>query len=80
MEMAQLSRSTHNNQLQQSINLCQKRNMSQIWQMNTLYYVWTNVPNTYQPCTHFDSEIWPGQDFKGHCDYSKVKDQVKVAP
>ena len=36
MEIAQLCKSAHNNQVQQSIYLCHKRNMSQIWQMNTL--------------------------------------------
>ena len=35
MEIAQLYKSLYNNQLQQSIYLCQKINMSQIWQVNT---------------------------------------------
>ena len=37
METAQLCKNTYNNQLQQSIYLCHKRNMSQIWQVNTLW-------------------------------------------
>ena len=37
MEIAKLYKSAYNNQLQQSIYLCHKRNMSQIWQMNTLW-------------------------------------------
>ena len=32
MEIAQLCKSTFNNQLQQSIYLCHKKKMSQIWQ------------------------------------------------
>ena len=36
MEITKLCKSTCNNQLQQSICLCQKKNMSQIWQVNTL--------------------------------------------
>ena len=35
MEIAQLCKSTYNNQLKQSIYLCHKRNMFQIWQVNT---------------------------------------------
>ena len=35
MEIAQLNKSTFNNQLQQSTYICDKRNMSQIWQVNT---------------------------------------------
>ena len=35
MEIAQLCKSAYNNQLQQSIYLCHKRKMSQIWQVNT---------------------------------------------
>ena len=35
MEKAQLCKSVHNNQLQQSICPCHKRKMSQIWQVNT---------------------------------------------
>ena len=34
MEKAQLRKSAYNNQLQQSIYLCDKRKMSQIWQVN----------------------------------------------
>ena len=37
MEIAKLSKSTFNNQLRQAINLCDKRNMSQRWQVNTLW-------------------------------------------
>ena len=37
MEKAQLCKSAYNNQLQQSIYLCHKRNMSQIWQVKTLW-------------------------------------------
>ena len=36
VEMAQL-RSTNNNQLQQSIYLCHKRNMAQLWKVNKLW-------------------------------------------
>ena len=36
MEIAQLCKSAYNDQLQQSIYLCQRRKMSQIWQVNTL--------------------------------------------
>ena len=36
MEQAQLCKSAYNNPLQQSIYLCHKRKMSQIWQVNTL--------------------------------------------
>ena len=37
MEIAQLCKTVYNNQLQQSKNLCHKRKISQIWQMNTLW-------------------------------------------
>ena len=37
MEIAKLCKSTYNNQLQQSTYLCDKRNMSQIWQVITLW-------------------------------------------
>ena len=37
MEIAHLCKSAYNNQLQQSIYLCHKRKMSQIWQVNTLW-------------------------------------------
>ena len=37
IEIAQLCKRTYNNQLQQSINLCYKRNKSQIWKVNTLW-------------------------------------------
>ena len=38
MEIAQLCKSTHNNQLQQSIrDFCHNRNMSQVWQVHTLW-------------------------------------------
>ena len=46
MEIAQLCKSAYNNQLQQSIYLCHKRKMSQIWQVNTL---WQKKKIT--PCT-----------------------------
>ena len=36
MAKAQLCKSAHKNQLQQSIYLCHKRKMSQIWKVNTL--------------------------------------------
>ena len=35
MEIAQLWKGASNNQLQQSMYLCHKRKMSQIWQVNT---------------------------------------------
>ena len=66
MEIAQLYKSTYNNQLQQSIYLCYKMNMSQIWQVNKLWqsqskrshhdthlHPITNIPTKYQlptPC------------------------------
>ena len=37
MEIAQLRKSTYNNQLQQSIYLCHDRIMSQIWHVNTIW-------------------------------------------
>ena len=37
MEIAQLCKSTYNNQLQQSIYLYHERNMFQIWKVNTLW-------------------------------------------
>ena len=37
MEMTQLCLSIYNDQLQQSIYLYLKRNMSQVWQVNTLW-------------------------------------------
>ena len=37
MEQAQLSKSIYNNKLQQSIYVCDTRNMSQILQVNTLW-------------------------------------------
>ena len=36
IEIAQLCKKTYNKELQQSIYLCHKRRMSQIWQVNTL--------------------------------------------
>ena len=65
MGIAQISKSTFNNQLQQSIYLCDKRNMSQILQVNTLWQSQgqrshhdyahlqplTNVPTKCQPYT-----------------------------
>ena len=73
MYIAQLCKSTYNNQLQQSIYLCHERNMSQIWQVSTLckakghtmMYTLTNVPIKCQPSTPY-----------GH--YNKVKGQIKV--
>ena len=38
MEKAQLCKRAYNNQLQQSICLCHKRKMSQIWQVSTLWH------------------------------------------
>ena len=37
MEIVQLSKSTFNNQLQQSTYLYDKSNMSQIWEVNTFW-------------------------------------------
>ena len=62
MKKAQLCKSTYNNQLQQLVHLCQKRNMSQLWQVNTLWqsqrshldahlHPLTNVPTKCQPST-----------------------------
>ena len=66
MEIAQLCKSTYNNQLQQSVYLCHKRNMSQIWQVYTLWQSQslishhdahlrplTNVPTKRQPSTPY---------------------------
>ena len=66
MKIAQLYKSAYNNQLQQSIYLCHKRKMSQIWQGNTLWksHSWrshddahlhslTNVPTKCQPSTPY---------------------------
>ena len=66
MEKAQLCKSTYNNQLKQSIYLCHKRKMSQIWQVHTLWqsqskrshhdahlHPLTNVHSKYQPSTHY---------------------------
>ena len=66
MEIAQLCQSTYNNQLQQSIYLSHKRNMSQIWQVNTLcqsqsershhdahLHPLTNVPTKFQHPTPY---------------------------
>ena len=36
MGIAQLCKNTYNNQLQQFIYLCHKREMSQVWQVHTL--------------------------------------------
>ena len=76
MEIVQLCKSTYNNQLQQSIYLCHKRNMSQIWQVNTLWqsqgetshhdahlHSLTNVPTKCQPSTPYRIQE-SGQDFK----------------
>ena len=68
MEIAQISKSTYNNQLQPSIYLRHKRNMSQTY---------TCSP---QPMTHprikflnlIVSEIMPRLDFKGQGHYSKA--------
>ena len=38
MEIVQLCKSIYNNQLLQSTYLCHKRNMSQIWQVNTFWH------------------------------------------
>ena len=65
MEIAQLCKSTYDNQLLQSIYRCHKRNMSQIWQVNTLWQsqnlrlnhddahlqTLTNVPTKCKPST-----------------------------
>ena len=66
MEIAQLYQSTYNNKLQQSIYICYKRNMSQIWQENTLWqsqsegshhdvhlHPLSNVPTMCQPSTPY---------------------------
>ena len=36
-EVVQLRKNTYNDQLQQSIFLCHKRNMSQLWQVNMIW-------------------------------------------
>ena len=70
MEIAQLCKSTYNNQLQQyMICLYHKRNMSQIWQVNTLWqsqsyrshhnaylHGLTNVPTKYQSFTSYGNQ------------------------
>ena len=37
MEIEQLSKGTFNNQLQQYTNICDERNISQIWQVTNLW-------------------------------------------
>ena len=39
MEIAQLCKSTYNNQLQQSMYICHKTSMSQVWQVNTAKHI-----------------------------------------
>ena len=64
MEIAQLCKSAYNNQLQQSVYLCHKRKMSQIWQVHTLQVqskkvkprctpTTPNVSTTCQPSTPY---------------------------
>ena len=75
MEIVHLIRGTFYNQLQQSIYLCHKRNMRQIWQLNTLcrakrsHHVehpqpLTNVHTKRQPSTPTRSKIWPKHELK----------------
>ena len=68
MEIAQLYKSSYNNQLQQFICLCHKRNMSQIWQVNTLWqskswlhlhaylHQLTNVPTKCQRSSSYEMQ------------------------
>ena len=44
MDIAQVCKSVYNNQLQQSIYICHKRKMPQIWQVNTLWKSKTVTP------------------------------------
>ena len=91
MEIAQLCKSTCNNQLQQSIYFCHKRNMSQIWQVNALcqsqskrshhdahLHPLTNVPTKCQPST--PNRIQEIAQTKTHGHYDKVKGQIKIIP
>ena len=55
MEMAQLSKNTFNNQLQQSIYLYDKRNMSPIWQVKTLKGH-TMMKHTYTTLTNIHTK------------------------
>ena len=72
MEKAQLCKSAYNNQLQQSIYLCDKRKMSQIWQVNTLWlsqsyrshhdahlHLLTNVLTKCQPPNQCQIKVTP---------------------
>ena len=96
MEIAHLCKITYNYQLQQSIYLYHKRNMSQIWQVNTLAepklrshhadaYLQTliNVPNPVPSVNllHImESKKWLRQDFQTHCHCDKVKGQIYITP
>ena len=79
-EKAQLCKSTSYNQLQQSIYLCHKRNMSQIKSHHDAHlHPLTNVPTKCQPSTPYKNQE-PGQDFMSQSRYGKVKGQIKVTP
>ena len=91
MEKAQFSKSICNNQLKQSLYLCDKRNMFKIWQAKNFCRAKVKghmTLHTYppQPVTHprinilhlTVSEICPRQDFKVQGNHSKVKGQIKV--
>ena len=90
MEIAQLCKSTFNNKLQQTMYLCNKRNMSQIWWtdfgrvkvkghiMMHNYTPLTNVHTKCQTSTPYRIQEIARQDFKTHGHYDKVKGQSKV--
>ena len=61
MEKAQLCKSAYNNQLnQQSIYLCHKKKMSQIWQVNTLWQ-----SQSYR--SHHDAHLHPLTNVSAKC-------------
>ena len=78
MEIAQLCKSTYNNQLQQSIclsNMVREHTMTEpklkVTPSCTLHLL-TNVPTKCQTSTPYRIQE-PGQDFITHGQYSKVK-------
>ena len=91
MEIAQLCKSAYNNQSQQSIYLCHKRKMSQIWPVNTLWQSKKVTPlctrTPHNQCPYKVSTFYTLWNTRNSPDkilklrhYDKVKGQIKVTP
>ena len=63
MEKAQLCKSAYNNELQQSIHVCHKRNMSHIWQVNRLCQIQSER-------SHHDALLHPLTNVPTECQHS----------